>query len=83
MYMIELECKRVVFYSPKDETAFFAWAGAIPAVVSVEGRDQRIVFAVKSKRVPGSSLRELLALFRRYRISMYQLAQFRNVNNEA
>ncbi|MCP9494566.1 MAG: hypothetical protein MSG64_08935 [Pyrinomonadaceae bacterium MAG19_C2-C3] len=81
--MIELECEKVLFHSPQDEAAFFAWSQAIPAVTSVVGRGSSIILTVKSKRVADTSLRELLALFRRYRISMPQLAQFRNANNEA
>ena len=80
--MVELECKNVAFYSPQDESTFFAWAQAIPAVVSVSGRGRSIVLAVKSESVPDASLRELLALFRRYRVSMRQLAKFRNTQNE-
>ena len=73
----------MAFYSPQDESSFFAWAQAIPAVVSVSGRGSDIILAVKSERVPDASLRELLALFRRYRVPMRQLAQFRNARNEA
>lgn len=80
--MVELECKNVVFYSPQDESAFFAWAQAIPAVEKVSGRGRSIILAVRSNRVPDASLRELLALFRRYRVSMRQLAQFRHPRNE-
>jgi hypothetical protein len=83
MGKIELECKNVVFYSPRDESSFFAWAQAIPAVASVVGRGQSIILTVESKRVPDSSLRELISLFRRYRISMRQLVQFRSARNEA
>lgn len=81
--MIELECKNVVFYSPQDESAFFVWSQAIPAVSGVVGRHRSIILTVKSKRIPDSSLRELLALFHRYRISLRQLAQFRNTTNQA
>ena len=81
--MVELECKDVAFYSPQDESAFFAWAQAIPAVVSVAGRGRGIILAVKSGRIPDASLRELLALFRRYRVPMRQLARFRNSRNES
>ncbi len=66
-----------------DESAFFAWAQAIAAVENVSGRGRDIILAVKSKRIPDASLRELLSLFRRYHISMRQLAQFRNARNEA
>lgn len=80
--MIELECKRVLFHSPQDEAAFFAWAQGIPAVASVTGRGDCIILCVKSKRISIGSLRELLGLFFRYHVSMKQLAQFRNSKNE-
>lgn len=81
--MIELECRNVWFYSPSDESAFFAWAESIPAVVSIDGRGRSIFLAVKSRRISDESLRELLALFRRYPISMKQLAQFKNDRNSS
>ena len=81
--MVELECKNVVFHSPQDEAAFFAWARSIPAVAGIAGRGRSIFLRVKSKRVSEASLRELIALHHRYRVSMSQLAQFRNAANEA
>ena len=80
--MVEPECKNVVLYSPQDESAFFAWAQAIPAVTDVSGRGRGIILAVRSNRIPDASLREVPALFRRYRVSMRRLAQFRHPRNE-
>ena len=81
--MIELECEAVVFYSTQDEATFFAWAQSIPQVERVSGRGRSIIIELKAKRVSNASLRELLSLFRRYRIPMRQLAQFRDAPNEA
>lgn len=81
--MIELECRQVTFYSQHDEACFFAWAEAIPAISSVSGRGQSVLLTVKSKSISDRSLRELLALFQRYKISMRQLAQFRSLKNQA
>ncbi len=81
--MIELECKAVLFYSAKDEASFFAWAESIPAVSSVFGRGQIIYMSVRSQSISDRSLRELIGLFQRYRISMRQLAQFRTEKNQA
>ena len=80
--MIELECRKIKFYSRKDEASFFAWAQGISAVDSVIGRGESIIIRVKTKRISDKSLRELLALFHRYRVSMAQLSQFRNARNE-
>ncbi len=66
--MIELECRKVKFYSPQDEAYFFAWAQGIPAVNSIVGRGWSIIIQVKTKRISDKSLRELIALFRRYNV---------------
>lgn len=81
--MIELECKSVVFYAPEDEAAFFSWAQSIAAVVSVSGRGRSIMIAIRSRSVSDASLRSLIGLFKRYRISMPQLAQFKSAKNSA
>jgi hypothetical protein len=81
--MITLECKAVLFYSAKDEASFFAWAESIPGVSSVFGRGQSIYLLVRSRLVSDRSLRELISLFQRYRISMRQLAQFRTEKNQS
>jgi hypothetical protein len=81
--MIELECRKVKFYSSHDEAAFFTWAQAIPAVNNVVGQDSSIIIKIKTKRISDTSLRELLALFRRYNIPMDQLAKFRDTRNES
>jgi hypothetical protein len=81
--MIELECQKVKFYSSLDETSFFSWANAIPAVTDVIGRGSSIIIRIRTKRISDNSLRELLALFHRYDILMEQLAQFRRARNES
>jgi hypothetical protein len=77
----ELICRRVVFHSPTDERTFFSWVNQIRCVARVEGRGDVIVLHVSKKRISEANLRELLALFRRYRVAMPQLAQFENVTN--
>ena len=65
--MLTLTCKRVLFYSPADEAAFFFFANSIKAVKRVEGVSDSILLHVSS-RPSRESLRDLSALFRRYRI---------------
>jgi hypothetical protein len=77
-----LVCKRVTFYSEQDESLMFQWLKRIRAVRRVEGTGDSIVLHV-GRRISGSSLRELLALFYRYRISMRQLAQFLTERNNS
>ena len=81
--MIELECKKVRFYSQQDEEAFFSWAQSIPSVSSVTGLGTSIIVLLKARVVSDRSLRELVALFQRYRISMRQLAQFLTPRNKS
>jgi hypothetical protein len=81
--MIELECRKVRFYSDNDEAAFFSWANSIPRVASVKGRGHSIIVSVKSGNISDLTLRELIALFKRYRIAMKQLAQFKSPQNKS
>lgn len=81
--MIELECKRVLFYSQQDEEVFFSWAQSIPAVSAIRGRGSSLFLTLKRSGISDRSLREFLALFQRYRVSMKQLAQFKNTRNKA
>lgn len=81
--MPRLDCKRVKFYSPADEAAFFRFAESIKAVRRVEGVGDSEVLHVTS-RVSHDSLRDLIALFERYRIPrMTQLAQFLSPSNRS
>ena len=71
-----LTCKRIVFYSPADEAAFFTFAERITAVRRVQGVGDSILLHVTA-RPSESALRDLLALFHRYRIrGMSQFAVF-------
>ena len=66
--MPSLTCKRVLFYSQADESAFFHFANSIKAVRRVEGVADSILLHVSS-RPSQASIRDLSALFQRYRIS--------------
>jgi hypothetical protein len=71
----------VLFYSKADESAFFHFAKRIKAVRRIEGISDSILLHVSS-RPSQESLRDLIALFRRYRISgMSQLASFLTTAN--
>jgi hypothetical protein len=79
--MPALTCKRVTFYSPADEAAFFHHAESIKAVRRIEGVGDAILLHV-SAHPSQESLRDLITLFQRYRISgMSQLASFLNDSN--
>ncbi|HEX8177218.1 MAG TPA: hypothetical protein VF543_19170 [Pyrinomonadaceae bacterium] len=80
--MVEIECRKVKFYSLQDEASFFSWAQSITAVSNIIGQGSSIIIRIKTKRISDNSLRKLLALFQRYNIPMADLAQFRNTHNE-
>ena len=69
--MIYLDCSGVRFGSQLDEKHLFEWAVEIPGVL----RWEQDTLVVKS-RISEASLRDLLALFSRYKIPMKQLGQF-------
>lgn len=68
------------YFSYGDEKAFFGWLESIPCVASVGGRGRDI--HIKLKRRPSDSdLRELTAIFFRYRMNMKKLADYRTARN--
>ena len=69
------------YYSRRDEDAFFAWLQSIPGVRKVEGRGRELFIQLNSKRLSATSLRELLALYKRYHGNMRELAQFESSSN--
>jgi hypothetical protein len=71
------------YYSPGDETAFFAWLQAISGVLQVRGDGRELHIALRSKRLSAPALRELLALYQRYGGNMRELAVFANPSNES
>ena len=71
------------YYSEYDEDAFFAWLQRIPAVRSVRGVGRDLVIEVRSRRMPNTSLHELIALFTRYKMSHRELAQFESAANSS
>ena len=76
---LRLQVRNVRFYSQFDETTFFEWLARIPAVIAYDfwGRTLRVKVSVQS--VNGSALRELVALFHRYRLDMNHLTTFDEV----
>jgi hypothetical protein len=74
--MVYLDCSGVRFGSRLDEKHLFEWAMEIAGVLRWE-QDTLVVRTNLSQ----ASLRDLLALFSRYRIPMAQLARFRTARN--
>lgn len=74
--VVELEAEGVIFYSINDERFFFDWLGKMEFVKEVVGRGSVIYIKVDAASVTEDGLRELLAFFQRYRVSMRQLRAF-------
>jgi hypothetical protein len=73
---VVLNAERVVFYSMTDESSFFEWLARMPFVLDVAGRGLVVEITVDPLMVNDDGLRELIALFQRYRVSMRQLRVF-------
>ena len=80
MSKLTLESPR--FFSPQDESYFFAWLSSIKGVSGVQGEDRSMCVNINS-RLSEVSLRELLSLHKRYLIPMRQLAVFVQPSNES
>jgi hypothetical protein len=77
-----LECRRVVFFSRGDETAFLEQLLANKGVRKVEGVGD-CLHVHASAALSEQSLRDLIATFKRYKIRMDQLAQFASDRNRS
>jgi CRISPR/Cas system CMR-associated protein Cmr5 small subunit len=77
-----LSIKCATFYSYTDEDLFFDWIKKIPSIIYFEGVGKNLLFYFKSKRIKAQDLRELVALFRRYKIDMSELEIFLNEKNK-
>jgi hypothetical protein len=75
-----LVCKKVIFYSQADESAFFHFVREIKSIKKFSGVGDEIHLDVSS-RLSNESLRALLSLFYRYKIEMGQLRHFEKSQN--
>ena len=80
---ITLLCKSVWYYSSTDEDLFFEWVSKIPAIVKFDGAGDELYLYFKANKISDYDLRDLLALFYRYKIDMKQLAVFLNKKNQS
>lgn len=77
-----LKCTKVLFYSQEDELNFFQWIKSIKAIKQCYGVGDTIYLRLAASKLSDRSLRELVALFYRYKIEMMQLKRFSNRDNE-
>lgn len=73
---LTLIAKRVWYYSENDEAAFFEWLDKLACVKRYEGELDALNIHVDKSKVDEHALRELLALFLRYRVDLKQLRVF-------
>jgi hypothetical protein len=80
--MPTLICKRVTFYSLNDELNFFQWLEQISCIDEINGRVDQIELKIPRRAISDTNLRDLLAIFYRYKIDMRQLKQFSMPRNQ-
>lgn len=80
--MPKLACQAVMFYSQGDELSFFKWIDSINCIKKFEGVGDTMHLTVKKHKISDRCLRELIALFYRYKIDMSQLEVFLNDKNK-
>ncbi len=81
-YTNYLTCKGVKYCSLLDETAFFEWIEKINCIASYEGALDELYLDLVDRDLKDTELKELIALFYRYKIDMKQLAQFKTEHNK-
>ena len=77
-----LICKNVKFHSRKDEDALFEWIKKIDCIDNISGAGDELYLHIASNELHDHDLRDLLALFYRYKIDMKQLKVFMNEDNK-
>ena len=76
-----LQVSGPVFFSSGDEDAFFDWLGRIRCIQEVRGEGDGLQILFESVAVSDPDLRELIAVFHRYRLDPAPLKQFLSAEN--
>ena len=79
---VKLVCKQTRFYSLKDENAFFEWIKKIKDIKYIDAVGDELHLYLSST-ISDDGLRDILALFFRYKINMKQLSKFLNIHNKS
>lgn len=77
-----LTCKRVLYYSLKDEDAFFEWIGKIKCIKNCDGIRYDLYLHLVDTQPTDEDLQDLIGLFYRYNVDMKQLARFLTPENK-
>lgn len=70
-----------VYVSQLDEEMFFNWLDKIPCVLRYKGKGVELFIEIKEGEIEDECLRELIGLFFRYELDLFQLKKFENKNN--
>lgn len=73
----------ITYYSYGDEEAFFKWVKGIGCVSDLQGAGRQLHITIDDAKVGAAELRELIAVFHRYKIDKKQLAQFASAENKS
>jgi hypothetical protein len=75
---VELVAKGLRWFSDYDEAAFFEWLKKIPCIETYKGQGKALHIEIDQDRLDDVCLREMLALFYRFKQEMSQLAVFKD-----
>lgn len=78
-----LICTSIIYYSRKDEDAFFEWIKKIDCIDDISGEGENLYLHIAADDIHDHDLRDLLALFYRYNVEMSQLVRFLTKTNKS
>jgi hypothetical protein len=79
--MITIVADTVIFYSKRDEMAFYTWLDSIPSVGALEHSVRKIFIDLNNDVIPDDDITDLIGLFRRYGLEMRQLERLLTQGN--
>ena len=71
-----------IYVSQLDEAMMFQWLDKIPCVLGYKGKSVELFIDIKDSEIDDESLRELIGLFFRYELDLFELQQFENESNK-
>jgi len=79
--MADLIAHKIKFYSQRDERSFFERLKELESVIEFSGVGPDIIIRMRDNIIE-EDLREIIAIFFRYKVDMSQLRPFLNDENE-
>jgi hypothetical protein len=78
---IKLKTKLNIYVSPLDEEMMFAWLDKIPCVLGCKGIGVDLYINLRDFDLDDNCLRELIGVFFRYELDLFELKQFETEKN--